>query len=184
MVASAIVDLVPAATHVRRPAPSDEQAFVTAVRRSRDLHSPWIEPPDSPVRYARYLERISRPEHAGFLVIDQADGGLAGFINLNEIVLGAFASAYLGYAAFAGKAGRGLMSDGLTQVVGIAFAAMGLHRLEANIQPSNKPSISLVTRLGFRHEGFSPRYLQVAGAWRDHERFALTAEDWAARPPR
>ena len=77
------------------------------MRRSRDLHSPWIEPPDSHVRYARYLERISRPEHAGFLVIDQADGGLVGFINLNEIVLGAFASAYLGYAAFAGRPAAG-----------------------------------------------------------------------------
>ncbi len=99
-------------------------------------------------------------------------------------MLGTFASGYLGYAAFAGKAGRGLMRDGLAQVIGIAFGAMGLHRLEANIQPSNKPSISLVTRLGFRHEGLSPQYLMVAGAWRDHERFALTAEDWAACPQR
>ncbi len=174
---------MPAATLVRQPAPSDEHAFVTAVRHSRELHSPWIEPPDSSARYAQYLERLSRPEHAGFLVIDQADRGLVGFININEIVLGTFGSGYLGYAAFAGKAGRGLMGDGLAQVVGIAFGAMGLHRLEANIQPSNKPSISLVTRLGFRHEGFSPRYLRVAGAWRDHDRFALTAEDWAARAP-
>ena len=178
---SDIVDLVPAATSVRHPAPADEQAFVTAVRASRQLHTPFIEPPDSHVRFAQYLDRISRPEHAGFLVIDLADGELAGFININEIVLGAFASAYLGYAAFAGRTGRGLMSDGLTQVVGIAFDVMGLHRLEANIQPSNTPSISLVTRLGFRHEGFSPRYLHVAGAWRDHERFALTVEDWADR---
>jgi ribosomal-protein-alanine N-acetyltransferase len=152
------------------------------VRQSRELHSPWIEPPDSPTRYAQYLARINRPEHAGFLVIDRADGGLVGFININEIVMGTFASGYLGYAAFTGKAGRGLMRDGLGQVIGIAFGMMGLHRLEANIQPSNKPSISLVSGLGFRHEGFSPRYLRVAGHWRDHERFALTAEDWAARP--
>jgi ribosomal-protein-alanine N-acetyltransferase len=182
--ASAIVDSVPAATLVRQPTPADEEAFVAAVRGSRDLHEPWIEPPDTAVRYAQYLDRISKPEYAGFLVIDMADGGLAGFVNINEIVLGAFASGYLGYAAFAGKAGRGLMRDGLAQVIGIAFGVLGLHRLEANIQPSNKPSISLVTRLGFRHEGFSPQYLMVAGAWRDHERFALTAEDWASRPQR
>jgi ribosomal-protein-alanine N-acetyltransferase len=172
---------VPAATLIRRPAPADEEAFVAAVRRSRELHAPWIEPPDTAIRFAQYLHRISRPEHRGFVVIDPADGGLAGFININEIVLGAFASGYLGYAAFAGKTGRGLMSDGLTQVITTAFGAMGLHRLEANIQPANRQSISLVTRLGFRHEGFSPRYLRVAGAWRDHDRFALTAEDWAAR---
>jgi ribosomal-protein-alanine N-acetyltransferase len=79
---------------------------VTAVRQSRELHSPWIEPPDSPARYAQYLARISGPEHAGFLVIDRADGGLVGFININEIVMGTFASGYLGYAAFTGKAGR------------------------------------------------------------------------------
>jgi [ribosomal protein S5]-alanine N-acetyltransferase len=77
---------VPAATRVHRPALSDEQAFVTAIRDSRDLHAPWIEPPDSHVRYAQYLNRISQPEHAGFLVIDQAGGGLVGFININEIV--------------------------------------------------------------------------------------------------
>jgi len=87
-----------------------------------DLHAPWIEPRDTPGRFAQYLARIRWTEHAGFLVIDRADGGLADFININEIMLGAFASGYLGYAAFAGKAGCGLMGDGLAQVVGIASA--------------------------------------------------------------
>jgi [ribosomal protein S5]-alanine N-acetyltransferase len=172
---------MPAATLIRAPGAADREAFIAAVRVSRSLHGRWVQPPDTAAAFAQYLRRLSRPENAGFLVVDRADGGLVGFVNVNEIVLGAFASGYLGYAAFAGKAGRGLMRDGLGQVIGAAFGRMSLHRLEANIQPSNLPSIALITRLGFRHEGFSPRYLQVAGAWRDHERFALTTEDWAAQ---
>ena len=66
-------------------------------------------------------------------------------------------------------------------MVSRAFRELRLHRLEANIQPDNEPSRRLVQRLGFRNEGFSPRYLKVAGRWRDHERWALTVEEWTPR---
>ena len=56
-----------------------------------------------------------------------------------------------------------------------------LHRLEANIQPDNARSIGLVRSLGFRMEGFSPRYLKIGGRWRDHERWALLSDNWRGR---
>ena len=70
------------------------------------------------------------------------------------------------------------MTAGLRAVMRRAFGPLGLHRLEANIQPENLSSVALVRRLGFRLEGFSPRYLKIGGRWRDHERWAITREDF------
>jgi len=75
------------------------------------------------------------------------------------------------------------MATGVRAVIDTAFHEVGLNRLEANIQPSNHRSIDLVRRLGFELEGFSRRYLWVDGAWRDHQRWALLAEDWKDRTP-
>jgi RimJ/RimL family protein N-acetyltransferase len=92
---------------------------------------------------------------------------------------GGLQSGYLGYGAFAAHAGRGLMTEGLRAVLGTLFGELGLHRVEANIQPGNAASLALARRLGFEKEGFSRRYLHIDGDWRDHERWALLAEDWA-----
>jgi ribosomal-protein-alanine N-acetyltransferase len=76
------------------------------------------------------------------------------------------------------------MTAGLRLVISRAFRTYGLHRLEANVQPDNLPSIAIVQRLGFRLEGYSPRYLRISGRWRDHERWALTVEDWRTSKPK
>ena len=104
--------------------------------------------------------------------------GTAGVININEIVRGVFCSGYLGYYAFVPHNERGYMKKGLDAVLAEAFGRHRLHRLEANIQPDNDASRALVQRCGFRLEGFSPRYLKLAGRWRDHERWAITKEAW------
>lgn len=108
----------------------------------------------------------------------EASGELVGLVNLNAIVRGAFHSAYLGFHAFVPHQGRGLMREGLRSVITCAFAEHGLHRVEANVQPANQRSARLVQGLGFRLEGHSPRYLRIGGVWRDHDRYALTAEEW------
>jgi ribosomal-protein-alanine N-acetyltransferase len=161
---------------LERPDLRHAEAFLEAVNRSRKLHGHWANPPDSLIAFRGYLTKLQSPREAGYLVITEADN-LAGVVNLNEIIMGDFKSAYLGYYAFYPYAGRGYMTAGVGAVVRKAFTYHGLHRLEANIQPDNRASIQLVQRLGFRREGISRRYLKIGGRWRDHERWAMLAED-------
>ncbi|MET8610207.1 MULTISPECIES: GNAT family N-acetyltransferase [Streptomyces] len=155
----------------------DGPEFTARARESKDLHRPWLFPPDGEEAYAQYAGRlIEDPSKAGFLVCEKDGGGIAGFININNIVRGGFQCGALGYGAFAHAAGRGLMREGLTLVIGHAFGPLGLHRLEINAQPGNTASLALARGAGFRLEGFSPKMIYVDGDWRDHERWALTAE--------
>jgi ribosomal-protein-alanine N-acetyltransferase len=155
----------------------DGAEFTARARETKDLHQPWLFPPVSEDAYTAYARRlIQDPAKAGFLVCEVEGGGIAGFININNIVEGGFQCGALGYGAFAHAAGRGLMREGMNLVVGHAFGPMRLHRLEINVQPGNAPSIALARACGFRLEGFSPDMIYIDGAWRDHERWAITAE--------
>jgi len=128
---------------------------------------------------ARWI-RATGPTRVRLLICRRADGAIVGVVNVSEIVRAALQSAYLGYYAFQPHVGQGYMTEGLALVLRHAFRRLGLHRLEANIQPRNLASRKLVRRLGFRKEGFSPRYLKIGGRWRDHERWAIVREVWGA----
>ncbi|MGS2617352.1 GNAT family N-acetyltransferase [Micromonospora sp. LZ34] len=160
---------------IRRPRPADEAEFIAGARRSRELHHPWLAAPDDPAAYAGYLAKIRRRDHSGYLICDRSSGEIAGYVNISGILLGALRGGYLGYAAFLPYSGTGHASAGVGLVIEHAFTVLRLHRLEANIQPGNEPSRRLARKLGFRLEGYSPDYLFIDGAWRDHERWAITA---------
>lgn len=178
--------------YLRAPLPSDAERFLAAVKASRRLHGAWVQPPSTPARFAAFVHRYrarrprdaAKATHVGFVVCRCDDDAIVGVFNIGEIVYGLFKSAYLGYYAFAPHAGSGYMTEGLELVLRVAFRRLKLHRVEANVQPGNGRSLALVRRAGFVREGFSRRYVRIAGRWRDHVRMALLVEDWRARRAR
>jgi ribosomal-protein-alanine N-acetyltransferase len=177
-------DLPPAGARVRLRTleRSDREQFLALARESRALHRPWTYPPERADQFEDLFARSRRDDFACLLaVLVEDERAIAGVFTISQIVRGAFQSAYLGYYANARHAGQGLMREAMEQVLDHAFGPLALHRLEANIQPGNQPSIALARGAGFRLEGFSPRYLLIGGQWRDHERFAITADERSAQ---
>ena len=162
---------------LRRPQADDLVELQRLIESSKELHLPWVELDGRTESVETYLRNCRSERSDAFLVCERTGHGIAGVFNLSEIVRGVFQSAYVSFYGNVALQGRGLMTEGLRLVIAEAFEQIGLHRLEANVQPSNERSKRLVERCGFRLEGFSPRYLKIAGEWRDHERWALTVED-------
>jgi len=137
------------------------------------------EVPCSPATFVTMTRRLRREAANGrgmpFSIL--YGGAFVGQINASNIVRGSLHSASLGYWVDSGVAGRGIMPTAVALVTDHCFWTVGLHRIEVNIRPENSASRRVVEKLGFREEGMRPRFLHIAGDWRDHISYALTREE-------
>lgn len=180
---------------MRPPRSSDVGSILAAMRRNEAHLRPW-----SPLR-AGADRRTSLPTAAHDIAAarrswrrdesytfylfdvrkDAPKGHVLGRVTLGRVLRGPFQNVFLGYWLDATCQSKGLMTEAVSAVVGFAFGPLGLHRVQASIMPRNVASTRVVEKLGFRHEGVSLRYLQIAGKWEDHAIYALTREEWT--PP-
>ena len=166
-----------ARVRLAEPQSGDRREFLDLVEASVELHRPWTYPPADAASYRRLLERNRSDDFYALFARRTADDAIVGLFELSGIVRGSFQNAYLGYWAGGPFAGQGYMREGMELTLRFAFNELRLHRVEANIQPANERFASPSERSGFRREGFSPRYLKIGGRWRDHERWAILAEE-------
>jgi len=108
-------------------------------------------------------------------------GRFAGEINLSGVQRGPFQNAYVGYWIDEAQAGNSYVPESLVVVSRFAFDDLALHRIQVAIIPRNRASRRVVEKLDLRNEGTAERYLAINGAWEDHTRYAITAEEWAVR---
>jgi ribosomal-protein-alanine N-acetyltransferase len=163
--------------HIAPVTIEDADQLVSANQRSQAHHRPWAEPFTDLAGFRAWYTATETGSQVSLVARHGRSGGIVGVLNLSQIFRKGFQNAYLGFYGMADFAGRGLMTEAMRLTIGYAFSDLGLHRLEANIQPDNERSIALVRRAGFRKEGVSPRYLRVGGIWRDHERWAVLSDE-------
>lgn len=168
-------------TYLRKPAIGDADEFVDRVVQSAERLLPWVHAAADHGAFRSWIARGDRADIEQFLVCRREDDAIAGFVNLNNIVLGSLRSAAMGWAGFVPYAGCGHLTDAVAMVLEVAFTQLRLHRIEANIQPGNDRSRALAVRSSLALEGFSPSFLQIGGEWRDHERWAIVEDTWRDR---
>ena len=164
--------------YLRYPTEKDLFEFTTLNLASKKLHRGLVSPPTDEKTFADYLKRSDDETNESFLICEAAGEKIAGAINLSQIFRRTFQNCYLGYYIGAEFAGKGLMTEAVGLIIKFAFKHLKLHRVEANVQPHNTASIAVLRKNNFTKEGFSRKYLKIGGKWRDHERWAIIAEDW------
>ena len=159
----------------------------------RSRNSGWLAPweasnpvPGGGLPDYRHMVRSLKAQAAQatalpFLITERTPGFrepvIVGQLTVSSIVWGSAMMATLGYWVDKDRAGHGIAPTSVALVTDFCFQTLGLHRMEINIRPENGPSLRVVEKLGFRDEGYRPRFLHINGEWADHRSFALTSEE-------
>jgi len=173
---------------LRAPALSMQAQVLDYHQRNLAFFAPWdptyppgfFEPEAVAQRLAQGLEAfVEGTAYRFWLSLANAPERLIGSIHFSQVARGPFQNALLGYSLDEQAQGQGLMNEGLSLAIAEVFGPrVRLHRIQASVQPANRPSLAVLRRLGFASQGLSPRYLFINGAWRDHEVFALLNPHW------
>ena len=167
--------------YLRYPEPADFGELSELYKSSRKHLQAFMTSRYDRGAFERMLEDSTKESNEYFRICGRQDDAIVGTINLSQTFRKAFQNAYLGYMLGAEFTSRGYMTEAVELILKYAFRELNLHRIEANVQPTNAPSIAVLRRNGFSKEGFSRRYLRIGGRWRDHERWAIIKEDWEPR---
>lgn len=80
--------------------------------------------------------------------------------------------------------GKGYAFEAASAVVADLIERLGCHRLVGQLSPQNARSARLLERLGMHVESLAPRSYWCRGAWDDNLTYAMSDDEWRARPAR
>ena len=175
---------------LRPPRPSDYVEWAELRGGSRDYLQPWepawAEDDLTRAAFRRRLGVYAREMELGtawpLFVFDPDEERLMGAITLSNIRRGVAETGTLGYWIGQPYAGQGAGTAAAQAMLGFAFGALKLHRVEAACVPTNQASRRVLEKSGFRHEGLAKAYLKINGAWADHLLFGVIRDEFVPDP--
>ena len=171
---------------LRPPRAADYQPWAELRELSASYLQPWepawaeddLTRPAFRRRLSVYAREMELETAWPFFVFSNGGETLVGAVTLSNIRRGVAESGTLGYWIGRPFAGRGHATAAVRAVLGFAFDALDLHRVEASCLPANLPSRRVLQKSGFRQEGEARAYLKINGAWADHLLFGVVSDDW------
>jgi [ribosomal protein S5]-alanine N-acetyltransferase len=115
-----------------------------------------------------------RPDYY-LAIIEKSSGALVGFVRIG---LMAHSAGELGYAMRRDCWRHGYTAEASGVMLDFAFAALGLHRVQAACGPENVGSRALLEKLGFAREGQLRDHVFTNGAWRDSILYSIMDREW------
>ena len=148
----------------------------------------WSYPPLTDLDQAKAVfERNERGAHAGdclpWAIMRGGDDRLIGTCTLFALDR-INRRALLGYALSREHWGNGYAQEAVRLALGFAFGALGLHRVEADVDPRNTASILLLERIGFAREGVLRERWRVGDDVQDSAIYGLLAREFALQEAR
>jgi [ribosomal protein S5]-alanine N-acetyltransferase len=172
---------------------SDAAAWIRAHQESAAEFDRWMPRSDPTItlekRFDLALARAidgERMQTTYTFVTELRDtpGELVAFCSLSQVFRGPFQNAYAGWRVSTPHCGNGFGQESVRAMLDIAFDSsplgLGLHRVQANVIPTNEASLKLARAVGFREEGYALRYLEIDGRYQDHVMFAKLADEHRA----
>lgn len=161
--------------------PNEADKVLKFYSQNREFFEPW-EPERDVNFYTLSYQRLSLSieynlmqqgkllRYWVFLKTDPST--IIGSVNYYNIVKGSYFTCQLGYKFDHCNLGKGYALESIRESMKILFSDYEIHRIEANIMPSNLRSIHLVQKLGFQYEGLAISNIKINHKWEDHVRYA------------
>jgi RimJ/RimL family protein N-acetyltransferase len=167
---------------ILRPLASDDAASLFAIYSDPQVMRYWSTPPwdcleVAVATIAADLQSMAEGVHVRLAIVARSTHDLIGTCSLFNIHASS-RRAELGYCLAREAWGRGYMHEALLALIGFGFSSLGLHRLEADIDPRNEASARSLERLGFVKEGHLRERWIVNGEVSDSGLYGLLRRDW------
>jgi ribosomal-protein-alanine N-acetyltransferase len=159
--------------------PEDAEELAVLYCANREFLAPYEpERPDEFFTAQGQRERIGQRIADGLYQFAILDGdGIAGTVNLFNVRRDGFQSGTIGYWVDRTRNGRGLATAAVAGIVAFSFEELALHRVEAATLVDNLSSQRVLEKNAFGRIGLAPRYLRIAGEWRDFLLFQRLADN-------
>lgn len=133
----------------------------------------------------RYQEEVLRMEYRSaiqgqgvrfYVYLKENHSPVIGTVSLQNILPLPYESGIIGYRFDADYHGKGYGTEAVGKLVQIGFRDLHLKRISAYVQSDNRPSIRLLERVGFEHEGIARSFARIGRVRKDHEQWAIVNE--------